>query len=236
MTNKSPSRSCDEINDAILSAAEVKAIAIGDPRIAEKFAVDNEISKLKIVRANYLREMSRVNDIIENGPARIERITNAIANNKDTIEKLVGGTFVINGQVYNRDSEAINAMIAYMTEVNHNYDLMYAGLDVELKKINNEVVKVEFCGHVLHDSFDYYTPRKLVNRLLSFSESLSNTIIDQERRLEEWKKSYSESLTMANKPFAQQEELDRLLAKQAELALALEFHENGNEEQIGHTA
>lgn len=131
MTNKSPSRSCDEINDAILSAAEVKAIAIGDPRISEKFQVDNEISKLKIVRANYLRQMSKINDVIENGQTRIDRLKRSIHRRKDLIARLVGAEFCIDDVVYERNNESINAMIAYMLEKDHDYDLTYAGEKVE---------------------------------------------------------------------------------------------------------
>ena len=36
MTSKSPVRSCDDVDEAALSYAEIKALCAGDPRIKEK--------------------------------------------------------------------------------------------------------------------------------------------------------------------------------------------------------
>ena len=36
MTNKSPVRSCDDMDETALSYAEIKALCAGDPRIKEK--------------------------------------------------------------------------------------------------------------------------------------------------------------------------------------------------------
>lgn len=107
---------------------------------------------------------------------------------------------------------------------------------MQVKKLNGEVVKVEYAGHVLHDTFTYYTPRRLVNRLMAFLTEISNTLSDEERRLGELTKSYEESLLLANKPFEHQEELNRLLDKQAELNLALEFHDKDADNQVSKSA
>ena len=37
MTSKSPVRSCEDIDEAALSYAEIKALCAGDPRIREKW-------------------------------------------------------------------------------------------------------------------------------------------------------------------------------------------------------
>src|SRR5659263_172481 len=42
MTGKSISRSCEDMDETVLSAAEVKAIATSNPLLAEKMEVDNE--------------------------------------------------------------------------------------------------------------------------------------------------------------------------------------------------
>ena len=48
MTSKSPQRRCDDIDEATLSYAEVKALCVGDPRIKEKMELDNEVGKLRL--------------------------------------------------------------------------------------------------------------------------------------------------------------------------------------------
>ncbi|MBQ5563256.1 MAG: helicase, partial [Clostridia bacterium] len=53
MTSKSPQRRCDDIDEATLSYAEVKALCVGDPRIKEKMELDNELGRLTLERNAY---------------------------------------------------------------------------------------------------------------------------------------------------------------------------------------
>lgn len=52
MTSKSPLRACEDIDEAALSYAEVKALATGNLHIKEKMDLDIEVSKLKMLLAN----------------------------------------------------------------------------------------------------------------------------------------------------------------------------------------
>ncbi|MBG9795486.1 hypothetical protein ABD76_24715 [Paenibacillus dendritiformis] len=49
MTRKSISRSCENADETVLSAAKVKKVAIGNPMLAEKMHVDNEIRSIFLV-------------------------------------------------------------------------------------------------------------------------------------------------------------------------------------------
>ena len=53
MTSKSPVRSCEDVDEAALTYAEVKALATGNPYIREKMDLDVQVSKLKLMKANY---------------------------------------------------------------------------------------------------------------------------------------------------------------------------------------
>lgn len=53
MTNKAVSRTCEDIDEATLSYAEIKAVATGNPLIKEKMELDNELQRLKLLKANY---------------------------------------------------------------------------------------------------------------------------------------------------------------------------------------
>ena len=48
MTSKSPVRSCQDVDEAALSYAEVKALATGNPKIKEKMDLDIQETKLKL--------------------------------------------------------------------------------------------------------------------------------------------------------------------------------------------
>ena len=53
MTSKSVSRTCEDIDEATLSYAEIKAVATGNPLIREKMELDNEVQRLKLLKASY---------------------------------------------------------------------------------------------------------------------------------------------------------------------------------------
>ena len=46
MTSKAVSRSCEDIDEATLSYAEIKAVATGNPLIKEKMEIDNDVQRL----------------------------------------------------------------------------------------------------------------------------------------------------------------------------------------------
>ena len=53
MTSKSVSRTCEDIDEATLSYAEIKAVATGNPLIREKMELDNDVQRLKLLKASY---------------------------------------------------------------------------------------------------------------------------------------------------------------------------------------
>ncbi|HKM34816.1 MAG TPA: helicase-related protein, partial [Lachnospiraceae bacterium] len=53
MTSKSVSRTCEDIDEATLSYAEIKAIATGNPLIKEKMELDNAVQRLKLLKSSY---------------------------------------------------------------------------------------------------------------------------------------------------------------------------------------
>lgn len=64
MTSKSPVRSCEDVDEAALSYAEVKALATGNPYIKEKMDLDIQVSKLKLMKANHISQKYRLEDNI----------------------------------------------------------------------------------------------------------------------------------------------------------------------------
>ena len=53
MTSKSPVRSCEDIDEAALSYAEIKALCAGDERIREKMDLDVDVARLRLMKANH---------------------------------------------------------------------------------------------------------------------------------------------------------------------------------------
>ena len=122
MTSKSPQRRCDDVDEATLSYAEVKALCVGDPRIKEKMELDNEVAKLILERSGSHQEQYRLEDMAASLTSKIEILENIIPKNQNDFlyyqknhstsdgdkKKFEGIT--INGQQYSKKDEAAEAL------------------------------------------------------------------------------------------------------------------------------
>lgn len=81
MTSKSPARSADDLDDAALSYAEVKALAAGNPMIKEKMDLDIQVARLKTLKTAYNNEHYRLEDAITQGfPAEMRKTAQQLEN------------------------------------------------------------------------------------------------------------------------------------------------------------
>ena len=62
MTSKSPVRSCEDVDETALSFAEIKALCAGDPRIKERMELDVDVTRLKLLKADYQNKHFRMED------------------------------------------------------------------------------------------------------------------------------------------------------------------------------
>ena len=82
MTSKTPLRSCEDVDESVLSYAEVKALCIGDPRIKEKMELDIDVSKLRLLEGSFKNEHFALQDKLR------RNLPNAIANTEKRIALL----------------------------------------------------------------------------------------------------------------------------------------------------
>lgn len=89
MTSKSPVRSAEDIDEASLSYAEIKALASGNPKVKEKMELDTKVSKLKLAKVNYLSQKYDLEDrIIKYYPQKIKSIKTRIEGLENDIKDL----------------------------------------------------------------------------------------------------------------------------------------------------
>lgn len=89
MTSKTPVRVAEDIDESSLNYAEIKALATGDPKIKEKMDLDNEVTKLKMLEANYKSNRYRLEDkVAKTYPEEIARTENLIEAVKKDIENV----------------------------------------------------------------------------------------------------------------------------------------------------
>ena len=89
MSSKSPVRSCDDVDEVALSFAEIKALCAGDPRIKERMDLDVEVSKLKIMKADYKSKQYRLEDnLLRHFPEQIEKLKGFIRGIQEDMNTL----------------------------------------------------------------------------------------------------------------------------------------------------
>ena len=89
MTSKSPVRSCEDVDEAALSYAEIKALCAGDPRIKERMDLDIVVSRLKLLKADHQSQQFRLEDrVLKHIPAEIKQNQEFIAGFKADMETL----------------------------------------------------------------------------------------------------------------------------------------------------
>ena len=93
LTSKTPVRSAEDIDEASLSYAEIKALATGNPYIKEKMDLDIQVSKLKLVKSNYLSERYMIEDDIRTIlPRTIQSLQASIAGYTNDIRTAADNT------------------------------------------------------------------------------------------------------------------------------------------------
>lgn len=95
MTSKTPVRVAEDVDESSLNYAEIKALATGDPKIKEKMDLDNEVTKLKMLEANYKSNRYRLEDkVAKNYPeeiARTEKLIEAVKKDISDVEPKADG-------------------------------------------------------------------------------------------------------------------------------------------------
>ena len=95
MTSKTPVRVAEDVDESSLNYAEIKALATGDPKIKEKMDMDNEVTKLKMLEANFKSNRYRLEDkVAKNYPeeiARTEKLIKAVKKDMANVEPKAEG-------------------------------------------------------------------------------------------------------------------------------------------------
>jgi len=86
MTSKTPVRVAEDVDESSLNYAEIKALATGDPKIKEKMDLDNEVTKLKMLEANYKSNRYRLEDKVEKMPDKLKRLEEKLISTEEQFE------------------------------------------------------------------------------------------------------------------------------------------------------
>ena len=243
MTSKSPVRSCEDVDEAALSYAEVKALATGNPYIKEKMDLDIQVSKLKLMKANHTSQKYRLEDnITQHYPHQIaifkERIEGFTADmnkySKNKPENKEQFFMQVGGKSYTDKKEAGTAIIAMCKEIkgiNASADVgEYLGfkLNVTFDSFNNKFV-MNVKGAMSHPMEVGTDPLGNITRINNALEAMPIQLEEAQTKLSNVEHQLETAKAEVDKPFPQEAELSEKLERLAELNALLNMDEKGDD-------
>ena len=235
MSGKNPSRSCEDVDEAALSYAEVKALASGDPRIIEMTDLDSQVTKLKLLKANHEGQRYMLEDQL------IQFFPKAINGTKEQIQGLEGDLAVLQahpqpdkehfsitvaGQTYTERKAAGQAIIdacTKMTDVSQRVELgEYRGFpmtlwaDTATQKF--QVTMKQNLSHTIELGSD---PVGNIARLDNALAAIAENLEQNKGKLENLTAQMEEAKLEVKRPFPQEQELAEKTSRLNVLRIAL---------------
>ena len=241
MTSKTPARNCDDIDESTLSYAEVKALCIANPHIKEKMELDIEISKLQMIKSEFMNIHYRLEDAVH------VKLPQELANEISELKNMEADRKALADYPIEHDSEGHEAF-SPMTVNGRTFTdrkeagaaLIKAAIQSAIGNKNNAVTIGEYKGFKLDVYTDsagkvnlYIKGKSSVSIIMSESEggnitkinnalnNIEDRIVRCKDRIEALKRQIENSKTELTKPFPQEQELKDKLDRQTELALLL---------------
>lgn len=242
VTSKSPARSADDLDDAALSYAEVKALAAGNPRIKEKMDLDIQVARLKTLKTAYNNEHYRLEDAITQGfPAEMRKTAQQLENAKaDTIllqqntKRDADGKDVfaitLMDTVYTKREDAGKALLGLLGMAMNRTEPVsigrYKGFDLQIAYFAMDKM---YLAYLVGSGIN---PVQLgadavgnTVRLDNCLHNLPQSVTDLESKLVQLQKQLENAKEQLAQPFAQADELAEKSKRLAELEALLNLNE-----------
>lgn len=234
MTSKAVSRSCEDIDEATLSYAEIKAVATGNPLIKEKMEIDNDVQRLKLLKASYDNQRYGLQDnFMIKYPKLIKTATEKLANVREDVkardkelidnpefaitigkatytERVDGGTMMLEAisKCKTGETTAIGKF--------HGFELL---VEKNFLGINYMVLR----GKTEYKAELSTSPVGSMVKLENLFNGLHENIDFLEKKIEQYQNDLEASKAEYDKPFAYSNELEEKLARQCELNAQLDL-------------
>lgn len=228
MTSKSPVRSCEDVDETVLSFAEIKALCAGDPRIKARMDLDLEVSRLKIMKADYKSKQYRMeDDVLKYLPEQIKEAQGFITGIETDIQTLKqnmrsDGAFsgmVINGMTYTDKEKAGTALIDACKDVSSADPVeigSYLGfaMSVKFSSFTHKIIIKGAVSYQVELGDDIYGNITRINNALG---KIDEQLGAYRTKLENLQQQMDAAKAEINKPFLYEAELAQKSARLAEL-------------------
>ncbi|HGI3887441.1 TPA: helicase-related protein [Streptococcus agalactiae] len=238
MTSKTPVRVAEDVDESSLNYAEIKALATGDPKIKEKMDLDNEVTKLKMLEANYKSNRYRLEDkVAKNYPeeiARTEKLIEAVKKDISDVELKAEGeekftSITIAGEKITDKKLAGERLLEAISKVKINESKVigkYRNMDLEVSYnfFTNEH-NFSLNGAAKHSGELGTSADGNLTRLDNALEKMPEKLNRLEEKLISTKEQLENAREELKKPFEKADELKTKVLRLAELNKLLDMGE-----------
>lgn len=234
MTSKSPVRACDDIDEAALSYAEIKALCAGDERIKEKMDLDVDVARLKLMKANHQSQQYLLEDnLLRYFPEQIEQNKNFIESFNADMKTLAEhphpadgfAGMTVRGDVLIDKENAGAALVDAFKDVK-GLDPVSIGsyrgfqMSLTLEDFGRDYV-LTLKGQMTHRVTLGKDPRGNLTRIDNALNSMAERLNTVQSKLDSLYSQMETAKQELGKPFPQEAELKAKSARLAELNIAL---------------
>ncbi|HAP4096532.1 TPA: DEAD/DEAH box helicase family protein [Enterococcus faecalis] len=238
MTSKTPVRVAEDVDESSLNYAEIKALATGDPKIKEKMDLDNEVTKLKMLEANYKSNRYRLEDkVAKTYPeeiSRTEKLIEAVKKDIEDVEAKAEGeekftSITIAGEKITDKKLAGEKLLEAISKVKINESKVigkYRNMDLEVSYnfFTNEH-NFSLNGAAKHSGELGTSADGNITRLDNALEKMPEKLKRLEEKLISTKEQLENAKEELKKPFEKAEELKSKILRLAELNKLLDMGE-----------
>ena len=235
LTGKHIARSCEDVDETVLSAAQFKAAATDNPMVAQKMELENRATELKILRGAWSNEQlsleRKISTIYPGQIKRYEKEIDQIGEDIKLLNQSAGSDFsiVLDGKRYTERSEAGEA-----------FGLLYRMIKEGAKDDSEEFEIGAYRSFPLYLSVGYVSRLVLrynhhyttevgtsalgaITRIEHLAERIPGYLKEAQRELEEVQKQLAVAQQQVGQPFIYEDELSEKVAQLTEINTKLEF-------------
>ena len=244
VTNRSSARSCEDLEGAALSYAEVKALAAGNPEIKERMDLEISVTKLRALKREYQTERYRLEDALQRSlPAQESAEQERLEKMQRDVECLSqdqGAEFamVIQGKMLKSRADAAKALTEALKQCTPGeYKTMgiFQGFTLSAKADpwNAGMYQLKAEANCTYHFASGDSVAGIVTRLENQVRRIPELIENSKNELIRIKKEMQNTREELTKPWPMEEELEYKENRLTELNTRLSHSQGGKQEQTG---
>ena len=253
MTSNTVTRECEDVDETVLSYAEMKAIASNNPLIKKKMEVDSEISKLKVLRKAFMDEKftskHKLNKVF---PEQLHKYEGYIKHIKEDIKLRDENPlpadnicfYTSEGNIITERKDMGTLILGFKKELQLNIPKMigkYRGFDVGIVKERRTdmfvdaaieykiIIKGNGQKHYIEASND---PVGVVTRINNAFDGFETTLSNLEKKVEQINLNIETIERDIDKEFDKEQEYQALLEEQKQLELELKVDAGDTQDTV----